>query len=842
MTRPSILLNPALRTQPVQALRTLVAALAVAVGLAACGGGGADAPPGSTPVLGGTGTVLSGAVIDGYIKGAKICLDSNDNGACDAGEPFATTGTGGAFTITVPAGTDVTGKHLVAEVPVGAIDEDTPGTPIAAAMKLLAPATTPAVVSPLTTMVSTNMKDDKTLSVALAQAKAVTDLGLPSGYDFGKDYVKTADTSAHDKAKTLAGVLTTTVGSGAADTAKLKTALAAGKTALAANGSGSGSGSGGTSTSALVTFDEATAPTLIDFGTNGAGASIVTDPAGGSNKVLKVFKYTGSEQWAGTTVAKLNINPTGADNSGFNAVTAIPFTATAKTMTMRVYSPAVGVRIRLKVENASNNGISCETDAVSTVAGAWETLTFDFSNPGKAPPVTGGPTAALDVSKTYNKVSIFADFGLGNGGTGPLPANRTYYFDDLTFVPASSGTGTGTGTTPTTTALTVVRANATGSPAYDKTNGKALPGNYATGVYSANAGEASWWGGNYDEQIQAGYGFSKTNTAQWGFGIYIANGGTGWDIASMDNYSFTLGTNTECVGVCKVTVRMVSKVDAACVADAKVTLTSADITTAYTVPLTGFTVKGCATNTMTAFKAGKVSELHFQLLREDMQFTTSGDPSLYPNGLGLGGNVKFSPADAAAPSTKTTIVRANAAGTPAFDKTNGKALPANYATGVYSANAGEASWWGGNYDEQIQAGYGFSKTNTAQWGFGIYIANGGTGWDISAASNYRFTLGSNTECVGVCKVTVRMVSKVDSACVADAKVTLTSADITTAYTVPLTGFTVKGCATNTMTAFKAGKVAELHFQLLRDDMQFTTSGDPSLYPNGLGVGGNIYFD
>jgi hypothetical protein len=101
-------------------------------------------------------------------------------------------------------------------------------------------------------------------------------------------------------------------------------------------------------------------------------------------------------------------------------------------MTLKVYSPAVGVRIRLKVENASNDTISCETDAITTTANAWETLTFNFANPGTSPPVGGGATAPLDLTKTYNKASIFSDFGLGNGG-GTLPASRTYYFDNLTF-------------------------------------------------------------------------------------------------------------------------------------------------------------------------------------------------------------------------------------------------------------------------------------------------------------------------------------------------------------------------------------------------------------------------
>lgn len=171
-----------------------------------------------------------------------------------------------------------------------------------------------------------------------------------------------------------------------------------------------------------VSFDEATAPKLTDFGTNTTPPEIATDPVDNTNKVLKVYKAPGSEQWAGVTVS------TGASDS----IATIPFSATAKSMTLRVYSPAAGVRIRLKVENAGDNTITCETDALTTTANAWETLTFNFANPGANPPVGGGPTAALDLTKTYNKASVFADFGLGKDG-GTLPASRTYYFDNLTF-------------------------------------------------------------------------------------------------------------------------------------------------------------------------------------------------------------------------------------------------------------------------------------------------------------------------------------------------------------------------------------------------------------------------
>ena len=213
--------------------------------------------------------------------------------------------------------------------------------------------------------------------------------------------------------------------------------------------------SGGTNT-VLMTFDESPAPKLTEFGVNGAPPGIVADPAGGTNKVLKFFKFKlpapGSEQWAGVTVS------TGVNNS----IPKIPFSTTNKTMTLRVYSPAVGVRVRLKVEDAADGAISVETDALSTVANAWETLTFNFANPGTNPPVGGGATAPLDLTKNYTKASIFFDFGVGNGGSGALPADRIYYADDLTFVGAAAGSGGGCGTAaPTCAPTTVIPAGST---------------------------------------------------------------------------------------------------------------------------------------------------------------------------------------------------------------------------------------------------------------------------------------------------------------------------------------------------------------------------------------------
>jgi len=136
-------------------------------------------------------------------------------------------------------------------------------------------------------------------------------------------------------------------------------------------------------------------------------------------------KASTAESWAGTTVS------TGpALSAGI-----IPFSTTSTRISVRVYSPRIGVVVRLKVEDASDPTRSVETEAVTTVANAWETLIFDF-----AKPVTG--TAPLNLSYTYNKLSIFFDFGKSgaDGGGG------TFYFDDIIFVSGGGGSSGSTGT------------------------------------------------------------------------------------------------------------------------------------------------------------------------------------------------------------------------------------------------------------------------------------------------------------------------------------------------------------------------------------------------------------
>ncbi len=153
---------------------------------------------------------------------------------------------------------------------------------------------------------------------------------------------------------------------------------------------------------------------LVDFGGN--VSSIVQDPTNPANLVGKAIKTAGAELWAGTT------------NGGNGLANPVPFTAAKTIMSVRVWSPDANTPIRLKVEDAANPAISVETEAKTTAAGAWETLVFNFNN--QAP-----GTAALNPANTYNKVSIFFNFGT----TGAMAGEKTYYWDDVTFTGGGGG-------------------------------------------------------------------------------------------------------------------------------------------------------------------------------------------------------------------------------------------------------------------------------------------------------------------------------------------------------------------------------------------------------------------
>ncbi|EOR95446.1 glycosyl hydrolase, family 16 [Arcticibacter svalbardensis MN12-7] len=154
--------------------------------------------------------------------------------------------------------------------------------------------------------------------------------------------------------------------------------------------------------------------TMGDFGGN--ISSLSADPVNSAKKVMKSVKPNGAEVWAGTTIG-----------TAVGFTTRIPISADASRMTMRVYSPAAGIHVRLKIEDHSDGTKSVETEALTTLANTWETLTFDFKNAAVGTP-------ALNLSTAYDKASVFFDFNTSGDG-------KIFYWDDVKFV-------TGTVTAP----------------------------------------------------------------------------------------------------------------------------------------------------------------------------------------------------------------------------------------------------------------------------------------------------------------------------------------------------------------------------------------------------------
>ena len=87
-------------------------------------------------------------------------------------------------------------------------------------------------------------------------------------------------------------------------------------------------------------------------------------------------------------------------------------------LSLKVWAPAAGTNVLLKLEDKSNSAVNTEVAAVTATGNAWEELTFDFS---------GVP------SDTYDKIVLFFDINTDSGAT--------YYIDDFTLYSEDDGGG-----------------------------------------------------------------------------------------------------------------------------------------------------------------------------------------------------------------------------------------------------------------------------------------------------------------------------------------------------------------------------------------------------------------
>jgi hypothetical protein len=136
---------------------------------------------------------------------------------------------------------------------------------------------------------------------------------------------------------------------------------------------------------------------------DGGNVTVIANPQSNgintSSRVAKMIKNPG-QVWGGSFI-------TLSSNIDFSA---------NKVFRMKVYSPRVGAKVLLKVENASNPAQNFEREVLTTRANAWEDMAFDYRG--------------INTANSYNRVVLIFDLGTPGDGS----ANFTWLFDDIRLV------------------------------------------------------------------------------------------------------------------------------------------------------------------------------------------------------------------------------------------------------------------------------------------------------------------------------------------------------------------------------------------------------------------------
>lgn len=140
----------------------------------------------------------------------------------------------------------------------------------------------------------------------------------------------------------------------------------------------------------------------------GAEFSIAVDPENAANHVGQFIKNDLND-WAGAFV---------------KMTTPIDFTTNGTTLTMDIYSPSVGTVVALKLENPWDaNHFVAVNSSVTEGAGAWETVTFDFSSEAIMDNIFTVVVIQVNVGTIGDATPIYMDNIQQQGGGGNCPTD-----------------------------------------------------------------------------------------------------------------------------------------------------------------------------------------------------------------------------------------------------------------------------------------------------------------------------------------------------------------------------------------------------------------------------------
>ncbi|MGR5145324.1 hypothetical protein ACQKP8_02100 [Photobacterium alginatilyticum] len=164
--------------------------------LIGCNGSGSDSKLDSKPGNSAASSAISGVALDGYLKNAKVCLDLNHNLMCDESDgEVVWSDSQGAYSL-ARTDADLTQYNILVEAIANkTVDMDFPQSPVQEGFALSAPATLPAVVSPLTTLTAV-VANQQGIDFKAARDMLAISLGIDS-QRLTSDFL--AGTHAQDK-------------------------------------------------------------------------------------------------------------------------------------------------------------------------------------------------------------------------------------------------------------------------------------------------------------------------------------------------------------------------------------------------------------------------------------------------------------------------------------------------------------------------------------------------------------------------------------------------------------------------------------------------------------------
>ncbi len=175
--------------------KTVMISAALSAMLTGCGGG-TTVGDGNMDGGGDQSLKVSGNAVDGYLRNAFVCLDINQNGECDSGEPYTKTDANGAYELDI-SGVSAQQRAVAKLLVTGGVDVSS-GERFGGLLQApLIPDTAVVNITPITTIVAA--KTERNAQAREAMREVAASLGISNADEINEDPLKLADKKLYEQ-------------------------------------------------------------------------------------------------------------------------------------------------------------------------------------------------------------------------------------------------------------------------------------------------------------------------------------------------------------------------------------------------------------------------------------------------------------------------------------------------------------------------------------------------------------------------------------------------------------------------------------------------------------------